>query len=130
MTKRGIQYVVVSFVTVLLAISALGYVFFPLRMLGVVGIEGTPREIFLTRTLAAALLALVPGAWSVRVRGEAPLERIILLGLAAYMFLSAAVDLHAFLNGIVNAASIPSVAFRTILGGVIVWLAPRNAGEH
>jgi predicted permease len=125
MNKHRIQFFVVSFVTVLLAISALGYVFAPTAMLSVVGIVGTPREIFLTRTLAAALLALVPSAWSVRMRGHSMLEQSGLLGLAAYMFFSSAVDLHAFLGGLVNGASVPSIVFRVLLGAVLVWLIPR-----
>lgn len=129
MNKHRIQLIVVSFVTMLLVISALGYIFAPAAMLSVVGIVGTPREIFLSRTLAAALLALVPSTWSARVRGHSLLERGCLWGLAGYMFLSSAVDLHAYMNGLVNAASMPSIAFRLLLGGVLVWLIPRGSNE-
>jgi hypothetical protein len=33
-------------------------------MLGIVGIDSNPQVAFLIRTLAAALLALSPGAWT------------------------------------------------------------------
>jgi hypothetical protein len=40
------------------------------------------------------------------------------------MFVSSLVDLHAFLNDIVGVVSIPSIAIRTLLGLMLVWLVP------
>ena len=34
------------------------------------------------------------------------------------------IDLHAFVNDIVDAASVPSITLRVLLGAVIVWLIP------
>jgi hypothetical protein len=51
-----------------------------------------------------------------------------LVGLAAYLFASSLVDLHAFVNDVVGAAALPSIAVRAILGAVVVWLIP--AGDH
>jgi hypothetical protein len=130
MNTNRVQFFVVSFVTMLLAVSAFGYIFAPAAMLSVVGIISTPREIFLTRTLAAALLALVPSAWSARMRGHSLLEQSCLLGLAVYMFLSSVVDLHAFVGGLVNGAAIPSIVFRVLLGGILVWLIPRASSPQ
>jgi hypothetical protein len=47
----------------LLVASALGYLLVPSAMLGIVGMDHNPQVTFLVRTLAAALLALSPGAW-------------------------------------------------------------------
>jgi hypothetical protein len=57
-------------------------------MLRIVGIESNPQVTFLVRTLAAALLALSPGAWAARRRDGTPAQRGVLIGLAAYMFAS------------------------------------------
>ena len=130
MNTNRVQFFVVSFMTMLLAVSAFGYIFAPTAMLSVVGIIGTPREIFLTRTLAAALLALVPSAWSARMRGHSLLEQSCLLGLAVYMFLSSVMDLQAFLGGLVNGAAIASIVFRVLLGGILVWLIPRASSPQ
>lgn len=126
MTKEQIYTALVTFVVILLGASAIGYLFFPSAMLSVVGITSNDQMDFLVRTLAAALVALIPGAWSARKRENAALFQSVIFGIALYMFLSSAVDLHAFLNNIVNSASIPSVVFRVILGGVLLWLMPRR----
>jgi uncharacterized membrane-anchored protein YitT (DUF2179 family) len=126
MTKQRVQQVVVTFIVCLLAASAFGYLFFPAAMLNVVGITGNAQMDFLVRTLAAALVSLIPGAWIAR-KGENPsLYKGVILGLAIYMFLGSAVDLHAFVTHIVNRASIPSVVFRVLLGGVLLWLISRK----
>jgi hypothetical protein len=126
MTKEQIYSTLVTFVVILLGASAIGYLFFPSAMLSVVGIISNDQMDFLVRTLAAALVALIPSAWSARKRENAALFQSVIFGIALYMFLSSAVDLHAFLNNIVNSASIPSVVFRVILGGVLLWLMPRR----
>jgi len=114
------------FVVFLLAVSAIGYLFFPSAMLSVVGITSSPQANFLVQTLAAALVALIPSAWTARKWDNPFLFQSVILGLVIYMFLSSLVDLHAFLSHLVNGASIPSIGFRVILGGVLLWLMPRE----
>jgi hypothetical protein len=80
-------------------------------MLSMVGIEGNRQVEFLVRTLAA-LLALCPGAWAARRRDDTPAQRGVWIGLAVYMFTSSLLDLHAFVNDIVGAASVPSITLR------------------
>jgi hypothetical protein len=128
MTKERVQRLVVGLVVILLVASALDYLLVPSAMLRIVGIESNPQVTFLVRTLAAALLALSPGAWAARRRDGTSAQRSVLVGLAAYMFASSLVDLYAFINQIVGIASVPSIILRVILGAVIVWLIPARNG--
>jgi hypothetical protein len=129
MAKQRVQRLVVGLVVILLVASALGYLLVPSAMLGIVGIQSNPQVTFLARALAAALLALSPGAWAARRRdGPPPAERSVLIGLAAYMFASSLVDLYAFINQIVGIVALPSIALRVILGAVIIWLIPPRNG--
>jgi hypothetical protein len=91
-------------------------------MLSVVGLTSNAQMSFLVRTLAAAFVALIPVAWSARKRENPALYPSVILGLAIYMFLSSAVDFHAFLTHIVNGAAIPSIIFRVLVGGVLLWV--------
>ncbi len=126
MTKERVNQAIVTFVVILLAASAIGYLVFPSAMLSIVGITSNDQMDFLVRTLAAALVALIPSSWSVRNRVSASPYRSVILGLAIYMFLGSVVDLHAFLTHIVNSISIPSITLRIFLGGVLLWLIPRR----
>lgn len=126
MTKETLQPVIVVFIVFLLAASAIGYLFFPSAMLSVVGIQSNDQMDFLVRTLAAALIAMIPGTWSMRRNKNSSLDRSVILGLAIYMFLGSAVDLHAFVAHLVNGISIPSIVLRVLLGGVLLWLMPRG----
>ena len=126
MAKEQLRKMIVTFIVFLLAASSIGYLFFPSAMLSIVGIQSNDQMDFLVRTLAAALVALIPSAWSARKDENSSLYRSVLLGLAIYMFLSSALDLHAFLTQIVNGASIPSIILRVALGGALLWLMPRN----
>jgi hypothetical protein len=128
MTKERVQRLVVGLVVILLVASALGYLLVPSAMLGIVGIDGNPQVTFLVRTLAAALLALLPGAWAARRRDGTSAQRGVLIGLATYMFASSLVDLYGFINHIVGVAALPSIALRVILGAVLVWLIPARNG--
>ncbi len=119
--KEKIQAAVVSLSIFLLVISAFGYMFFPSNMLAVVGLVGNPQMNFLVRTLAVALLALVPTAWSARNRNNTAGQAHVLLGLGLYMLLSSMVDLQAHLTGIVGFASVPSIVFRVVLAGIFLW---------
>jgi hypothetical protein len=88
MPKERIQRLVVGLVVSLLVASALSYLLAPSAMLGIVGIDSNPQVTFLVRTLAAALLALSPGAWAARRRDGTSGQRGVLIGLAGYMFAS------------------------------------------
>ena len=126
MTRDQINKAILTFVVFLFSVSAIGYLIFPATMLSVVGIISNNQMDFLVRTLAAALVALIPGAWSARRGGNASLYPSVVFGIVIYMFLSSAVDLHAFLTHIVNNASIPSVVFRILIGGMLLWFMPRR----
>jgi cell division protein FtsW (lipid II flippase) len=128
MLKERVQRLVVGLVVILLVVSALGYVLVPSAMLRVVGMDSNPQVTFLVRTLAAALLALSPGAWAARRRDHTPAQRGVLMGLAVYLFASSLVDLYGFVNQIVGVAAVPSIVLRVILGGVLVWLIPAQKG--
>ena len=122
MNKASIQLGAVLLTVLLLLAAAIGYLVSPAGMLSVVGIETTPTNEFLVRTLAAAFFAMIPSALSARRRGASSSERTILAGLALYMFAGSAVDAHAYLNAIVGSAAVPSVVFRSLLGLVLAWL--------
>ena len=124
MAKERVQRLVVGLVVILLVASALGYLLVPSAMLGIVGMESDSQVTFLVRTLAAALLALSPGAWAARRREHTSAQRSVLVGLAAYMFASSLVDLYGFLNQLVGVAAVPSIILRVLLGVVLVWLIP------
>ena len=126
MTKEQFNKAIVTFVVFLFAASAIGYLIFPSAMLSIVGVSSNDQMDFLVRTLAATLVALIPSAWTARMGGNTSLYPSVMIGLALYMFLSSAVDLHAFLNHIVNSTSIPSIILRALLGGVLLWLIPRR----
>lgn len=126
MTKEQVLKLLVTFVVLLFAVSAVGYLIFPSAMLSVVGIVSDAQTDFLVRALAAALVALIPSAWSVRTRGNPSLYRAVILGMVIYLFVSSAVDLHAFLTHLVNSTSIPSMVLRVLLGAVLLWLMPQE----
>ena len=128
MTKERVQRLVVGLVVILLVASALGYLLVPAAMLRIVGIQSNPQVTFVIRTLAAALLALSPGAWAARRRDGTSAQRSVLIGLAAYMFASSLVDLYGFINQIVGVAAVPSILLRVVLGAVLVWLIPARNG--
>ncbi len=114
---------VITFTTLLMALSAIGLLFFPSKMLAVVGIVSNDQLDFLLRTSGVGVASLIPGAWAARTSTASPISRAVLMGLAIYMFLSSVVDFHAFTQSIVNTASIPSIAFRVLLGTAILLLA-------
>lgn len=125
MTKEQIHQGIVVFVVFLLAASALGYLLFPSAMLRVVGIQSNAQMDFLVRTLAAALVAMLPSSWAARKPENSSLYPSVIWGLVIYMFLSSAVDLQAFLTHLVNGASIPSIIFRVLIGVALLWLRAR-----
>ena len=124
MTKERVRQVIVIFIVFLLAASAIGYLFFPSVMLSLVSIRSNDQMDFLVRTLAAAFVAMIPSAWNARKQDNPSLHHGVLFGLAIYMILSSAVDFHAFVTHLVNAASIPSIILRVLLAGLLLWLVP------
>src|SRR5689334_7601428 len=120
---------IITFTTLLLAVSALGLLFFPSKMLGVVGIVSNDQMEFLLRASGVGVASLIPGAWASRTSTTSPLSRAVLMGLVVYMFLSSIVDFLAYTQSIVNGASIPSIAFRVLLGITILWLAFKDAAK-
>jgi hypothetical protein len=128
MAKERVQRLVVGLVVILLVASALGYLLVPSAMLRIVGMESNPQVTFLVRTLAAALLALSPGAWAARRREHSSAQRSVLVGLTGYMFASSVVDLYGFVNQLVGVAAVPSIILRVLLGAVLVWLIPARTG--
>jgi hypothetical protein len=111
----------IMFSVLLMTASAIGLLFFPSKMLAVVGIVSNPQADFLLRVSGVGVAALIPGAWASRMSTASPVSRAVLMGLAIYMFLSSVVDFFAYRQSIVNAASIPSIGLRIVLGGIILW---------
>jgi hypothetical protein len=119
------RYIIV-FTTLLMALSAIGFLFFPSNMLAVVGIVSNAQMDFLLRTAGVGVAALVPGVWALRAFTASPISRAVLTGLVGYLFLSSVVDFYAFTQSIVNIASIPSIAFRILLGTIILVLVMKE----
>jgi len=76
MNKDQVNQIVVTFVVLLFAASAIGYLFFPSAMLSIVGITSNEQMDFLVRTLAAAFVALIPSSWSARKKGAHLFTRV------------------------------------------------------
>jgi hypothetical protein len=114
---------IITFTVLLLVISAIGLLFFPSKMLGVVGIGSNDQMEFLLRASGVGVASLIPSAWASRTSTASPVSRAVLIGLVVYMFLSSMVDLQAYTQSIVNSASIPSIAFRIFLGIAILVLS-------
>lgn len=126
MTKEQIQNAIITFTIILFSASVIGYFLFPSFMLETVGIKENEQLNFLARALATAFVALIPGAWAIRKRNYNLLFQNVIYGLIIYLILSSLVDFHAYLKGIVNEISIPSIIIRIILGIVLFWSGPRK----
>jgi hypothetical protein len=113
----------ITFTVLLLVVSAIGLLFFPSKMLAVVGIVSNDQMDFLLRASGVGVASLIPSAWASRTATSSPLARAVLIGLVVYMFLSSIVDFQGYTQSIVNGASIPSMAFRILLGTAILFLA-------
>jgi hypothetical protein len=99
-------------------------------MLGVVGIVSNDQMDFLLRASGVGVASLIPGTWALRTSTTtSPVSRAVLIGLVIYMFLSSIVDFQAYTQSIVNAASIPSMAFRILLGIAILLLAFKDTSK-
>jgi hypothetical protein len=122
MPERLLRYLL-TLSAILLAVSAVGFLFFPAQMLAVVGIPASGQSEFLLRTLGVPVAMVALLVWVARGATRSPLGRVIVFGLVGYLFLSSVVDLWGYAQSIVGSASIPSALFRMALGGVILWLA-------
>lgn len=111
-----------------LAAAGLAYILVPALALSVVGIESSPTSDFLLRTEGVALLFGAAMAWAVREGGRRE-QRIALLGLAGYYLVSSIVDLAAFAQGVVGAASVPSAALRIAIGTICAVAAMSASRE-
>ena len=100
---------------VVFAVTAIGYLVVPGVMLSVVGVASSGTADFLIRTEGVALLAGAVFLWAARA-GPPGLIRIVLAGLGVYYVLGSLVDLAAFAQGLVGAASVPSAGVRILLG--------------
>jgi hypothetical protein len=121
---------IITFTTLLLALSAIGLLFFPSKMLGVVGVVSNDQMDFLLRASGVGVASLIPGAWALRTSTTtSPVSRAVLIGLVIYMFLSSIVDFQAYTQSVVNAAAIPSMAFRILLGIAILLLAFKDTSK-
>ena len=120
---------IITFTVLLLVISAIGLLFFPSKMLAVVGIVSNDQMEFLLRASGVGVASLIPGAWASRTATALPVSRAVLAGLVVYMFLSSIVDFQAYTQSIVNSASIPSMAFRIVLGIAILALSMRDTSK-
>jgi hypothetical protein len=118
---------IITFTVLLLGVSAIGLLFFPSKMLAVVGIISNDQMDFLLRASGVGVTSLIPSAWASRTSTiTSPVSRAVLIGIVVYMFLSSIVDFQAYTQSIVNATSIPSMAFRILLGIAILLLAFRD----
>ena len=111
---------IITFTVLLVGVSAIGLLFFPSKMLAVVGIISNDQMDFLLRASGVGAASLIPSAWASRTSTTSPVSRAVLIGLVVYMFLSSIVDFQAYTQSIVNGASIPSMAFRILLGIAIL----------
>jgi hypothetical protein len=108
---------------VLFAGIGLGYLVAPSVMLSIVGITAAPTTDFLMRTEGVALLTGAGFLWAVRA-GTSSQRQVALVSLAAYYVVGSLVDLAAFNDNIVGAASVPSAVIRIAVGllcAVAAW---------
>jgi len=121
---------IITFTTFLMALSAIGLLFFPSRMLSVVGIVSNEQMDFLLRTAGVGVASLIPGAWASRASTDSPISRAVLYGIVGYLFLSSVVDFHAYTQSIVNMASIPTIVLRILLGIAILFLIQKETAKR
>ncbi len=81
------------------------------------------------RTEGVALLSAAGFLWAVR-DGRPDQLRLVLAALAGYFVVGSLVDLAAFTEGIVGAASVPSAVLRIAIGAVCVLAAVRVTEER
>ena len=121
---------IIMFTVLLLVVSAIGLLFFPSKMLAVVGIVSNDQMDFLLRASGVGVASLIPSAWASRTSTTSQVSRAVLMGLVVYMLLSSIVDFQAYTQSIVNGVSIPSMAFRVLLGIAILILTFKNTAKN
>ena len=125
-----VLYKIIIIITAgLIAISAIAELLFPSKLLAFVGIASNAQMNFLLRTTAVASIAFLPSLWTARNNANIRASRGALFGIAIYMFLSSAVDFQAFMQGIVNSMSVPSIIFRVLLGITILGFISSGSKE-
>ncbi len=122
--------ITITFAAFLLAISAVGLLFLPSQMLSVVGIVSNAQLDFVLRASGVGVGSFIPGVWAARTAATSSVSRAVLMGLVGYTFLSSLVDFHAYTQSIVNTTALPSIAFRTLLGVVILLLVRRETAQQ
>jgi len=107
------------------ALTGIAYLVAPGAALSIVGIESAATSDFLLRTESVALLSAAGLIWAVKDAGVRPV-RIALVALAVYYVLGSIIDLAAFRDGVVGAASVPSAAVRIFIGGLCLVAVSRS----
>ena len=102
--------------------TGLAYLVVPGLALDIVGIESSPTSDFLLRTEGVPLFFAAAIVWAFR-HGGTRQQWVILVALAGYYILRAVIDLAAFAEGIVGAASVPSALVRIAIGAMCVLAA-------
>lgn len=108
---------------ILFAVIGLGYLVAPSAMLSIVGVDAEPTSDFLMRTEGVALLTGAGFLWAIRA-GTSQQRQVALVSLAGYYMVGSLVDLAAFNDKIVGAASVPSAVIRIAVGilcAVAAW---------
>jgi hypothetical protein len=117
--------------SVVFAGVGIGYLGAPGAMLSIVGIPSNATSDFLLRTEGVAMLAAAGIIWASTQLRAGP-NRLVLVSVAGYYLLGSVVDLAAFWQGIVGAASVPSAGARLVLAALCVGAAvklPREATD-
>jgi hypothetical protein len=112
----------VTFMAVWLGASALGLLFFPGEMLSAIGLQSNDESDFLARCLGVAFASLVPTAWASRGSMSNRVARGVIQGLVRFLFLGAAVEIHAVVREVLPEASIVSVLACVVLGTTMLGL--------
>jgi hypothetical protein len=112
----------ISVSAVIFASVGLAYFIAPGPMLSIVGIPSNPTNDFLMRTEGVALASAAIFLLAARGGSRATLATG-LMGLAIYYIVGSIVDLAAFMDGVVGAASVPSGIIRVGFGVLCAWAA-------
>jgi putative effector of murein hydrolase len=112
----------ISASAVIFAGIGLAYFIAPGPMLSIVGIPSNSTNDFLMRTEGVALGSAAIFLWAAR-GGSSATVTIALSGLATYYIVGSVVDLAAFTDGVVGAASVPSGVIRIGFGLLCIWAA-------
>ena len=115
--------------SLLFVVTGVAYLVVPGLALGIVGIASVATNDFILRTEGVALLCAGAIIW-VTQGLAAPGLRVVLLALAVYFLLGSAIDLAAFVQGVVGPLSAPSAVVRILLGGACLYAAVAIAPDR